>query len=170
MSEAKAEAVEPHPEQYERETADDGTIQEMYETERDRKTEDAEAAAAWHAAAEAAPTEEQATTLRKQLAEIEAARDKAAEEFARAAVERACVLGFQRVAAEQGVTPKQLHAWRKRYLPDLPDLSAIPDREMRREERRVKALDARIEAEKLLREQRKEHAARLARLQELTGK
>lgn len=162
--------VEPHPEQYEAETAEPAAVEKMFEDERDKKTDDAKLAAEWQKAAEAAPSEDDAASLRNLVAKTKASLESVEKDYATAVVARACVLGFKRVAEEESVTPKQIHAWRQRYAPDMPDLSAVPEKEMKREERRVKALDQRIAAEKEFRARREEHAKRLAKFQELTGK
>lgn len=125
------------------------------------KSEDEIAAEKWHAAAQAAPGESEVTEMRTNL---EALRKEVAaleKKFATATATRACVFGFQRVADEQKTTAKQIHAWRREYTPNLEDLSSIPDREMKREERRIAALDERLRAEAELKRRREEHQARL---------
>lgn len=162
--------VEPHPEQYAAETTTPDEVEQMFQDERDKTTEDAALVEQWQKAAESIPSEDDSASLRRLVEKTKASLAKIEEDYATAVVARACVLGFKRVAEEEQVTPKQIHAWRQRYTPDVPDLSAVPEREMKREERRVKALDQRLAAEKEFRARREQHAARLAKFQELTGK
>lgn len=133
-------------------------------------SKDAEMVAQWETAATAAPSEDQVSQMREHLAKLKAEAATLEDKFAEAVVTRACVFGFQRVAAEQETTAKQIHTWKKTFLPEMPDLSAIPDKEMKREERRIATLNARLEAEKELKRKRDEHQARLNKLREMNQK
>lgn len=125
------------------------------------KSADEIAAEKWHAAAEAAPGESEVTEMRTNLEALRKEADALEKKFAKAVATRACVFGFQRVADEQKTTAKQIHAWRRDFTPNLEDLSSIPDREMKREERRIAALDERLKAEAELKRRREAHQARL---------
>lgn len=118
----------------------------------------------WKALAAEAPSVGDTTALAKRAAELADELEAARLEHARACVRRAVVYGWVRVSQEQGVSAKQLHAWHKQLLPDVHDLSEIPNREMRREEKRIANLERRMENEKQLRAHYRASQKRLAEL------
>lgn len=129
--------------------------------------QDRERIEAWHAAAEEAPSENDRNGLRKKVSHLRTQLLEAEEGYARACVQSAAVFGWTTIAKEQDVSSKQLHQWRRRYLPDIEDLSMVPEREMRREEKRVAEIRRQLEEEARLREKLAQHEAKLNRISEV---
>lgn len=139
------------------------TVEEVAKSAKDSAIRrDQEAVEQWKAAVEETPSSDETTALWEKFEMYQADAEQMREEYARATVRRALAYGWVRIATEQGISAKQLHAWHKQYLPDLPDLSRIPEREMRREERRIADLEKRLATEKRLREKYNEAQKRLA--------
>lgn len=149
-------------EEHSLEASEEAQVNRPSESDRDR-----ERIGAWHAAAEAAPKESERNGLRKKVNRLERELMDAQEEYARACVQAAAVYGWTTIAEEQGVSSKQLHQWRRRYLPDIEDLSMVPHREMRREEKRVAEIKRQLEEEERLREKLAQHEAKLNRITEV---
>lgn len=142
---------------------DPQTVEEVARSAKDNAIKrDQEAVEQWKAAVEETPGSEDTTALWEKFEALQAEAEKVRDDYARAATRRALTYGWVRIATEQGISAKQLHAWHKQYLPDLPDLSRIPEREMRREERRIADLEKRLATEKRLREKYNEAQKRLA--------
>lgn len=129
--------------------------------------EDRQRIEAWHAAADLAPKEGDRNALRVKVSQLRDELAETEEEYARACVQSAAVFGWTTIAAEQEVSSKQLHQWRRRYLPDIEDLSMVPEREMRREERRVEEIKRKLEQEAQLKERLAAHEARMNRIAEV---
>lgn len=121
---------------------------------------------AWLEAKKKSPSVDARNELRDNV--IRAKRDLAAaeEEYATACVESAVVYGYGAIAAEQEVSPKQLHMWQRKYLPEAIDLSKVPEQEMKREERRVADIKRRLARETELKEQLEAYEARMTELKE----
>lgn len=92
---------------------------------------------AWREAAASLPSDEEIANLRNERDAAEAHLTEATHDFAVAVVRKALVRGFATVGEEYGITAKQLRNWRRQYLPDDPDLSAIPAKEAAKEQRRI---------------------------------
>lgn len=147
-----------------------GESQRQVESEAPAPGKDAEVVERWRVAAEAAPSVDQVREAFKGYEKLAKQADAAHVNYAKAAVGRACVHGFATVAEELGVTSKQIHTWKRAYLPNVEDLSAIPGREMRREERRIAEYERRLESEKATRQKYEAAQQRLAAIRERTGK
>ena len=132
--------------------------------EDDRVTRDQKRITEWHEAAQAAPSSDEMHARREAVREAEAILADARNALEAGAAQRACVYGWGKVAEEEGVTAKRVHAWHREHTPDLPDLSTVPGREMAREERRITAEAERLEAEARLRERIIEQQARLTEI------
>lgn len=138
------------------------TVEEVAKSARENAIKrDQEAVEQWKAAVGETPSSEDTTALWEKFEALQAEAEQVRDEYARAATRRALTYGWMRIATEQDVSAKQLHAWHKTYLPDLPDLSSIPEREMRREERRIADIEKRLQSEKALREKYNAHKKRL---------
>lgn len=122
---------------------------------------DQEAVEQWKSAAAETLSSDDTLALWERFEELQAEAEQVRDQYAEAAARRALAYGWVRIATEQGVSAKQLHAWHKQYVPDLPDLSRVPEREMRREERRIADIEKRMASEKRLREKYNAHKARL---------
>lgn len=116
----------------------------------------------WHSANAEAPTQADMKKAERDVRDAEQLLEKARADFAAKAAHRATVHGWVSVGKEIGVSAKMLHAWRKEYHPDMPDLSTIPNKEMKREERRLAAEEQRIATIETLRKSVEERKARLS--------
>lgn len=121
---------------------------------------------AWLEAKERAPSVETRNELRASVIRAESVLTEAREKYAVACVEASAVYGYGAIAAEQEVSPKQLHTWQRKFCPDIVDLSKVPDQEMKREERRVAEIKKKLHREQELKEQLEKYEARMAELKE----
>lgn len=119
----------------------------------------------WQEAASNAPSSDDLRAMLTECAEARAMLDAAVAKYEAAAATRALVYGWQRVADDEGVTPKRLHNWHREHVPHLEDLSSVPDKEMKREERRIESANRRLAEEARLREQVEAQRARLIEAQ-----
>lgn len=139
---------------------DNGSADDVEVT--DRATLDQERIEQWHQANAEAPTRADVKRAIRDVQDAEKMLAQAHEALAKAAAHRATVHGWVPVAEEVGVSAKRIHAWRKEHCPELPDLSTIPEREMKREARRVESEEREIEKVEELRKRVAERKARLA--------
>lgn len=121
---------------------------------------------AWLEAKRRAPSAEIRNELRENVVRVKHALTGAQEDYAVACVESAVVYGYGAIADEQSVSPKQLHMWQRKYLPEIVDLSKVPDQEMKREERRVAEIKRKLARETELKAQLETYEARMTELKE----
>lgn len=121
----------------------DGTVEDWAQ---DALTPQQQKIAEWRTALDAAPNTEDMEQYRADLADAERMLTEATTAYRTAVAQRALVLGFQKIAAEEDTTAKMVHSWRRQYTPDAVDLSTVPTVELAREERRIAALEAKAEA------------------------
>ncbi|GAA3133513.1 hypothetical protein GCM10020255_007960 [Rhodococcus baikonurensis] len=121
---------------------------------------------AWHEAKEKAPTADDRNRLGENVTQLAMELAAAREEHAVACVKSAVVYGWGAIAKEQHVSAKQIHMWQREYLPGIEDLSKVPEREMKREARRVSDIKRKLARDSELREQLETHEARMTQIQE----
>lgn len=126
-----------------------------------RRVKDQERIARWVEARDAMPTADDIARLAREERDAEEMLNTARAARESAVVRQAAVRGWVTVAEEHGITPKRLHGWRREHLPNIEDLSDVPEVVIPREERRVEAERAQAEDWKRRMERIQHHAARL---------
>lgn len=128
----------------------------------DRATRDQERIEEWHAANSEAPSKADVNRAAKDVREAEKMLAQARKDYQAKAAHRATLHGWVSVANETGESAKILHAWHREHVGHLPDLSTIPEKEMKREAKRVEAEERQIATIDKLRQSVEERKARLS--------
>lgn len=139
----------------------DGNAQAEVEVP-DRVAIDQERIELWYSAKADAPSKRDLKRAMSDVSDAENMLAQARAALEQAAAHRATIHGWVPVSKEAGVSAKRVHAWHKEHCPELPDLSTIPEREMKREARRVEVEERQIEEVEALRTKLAERKARLA--------
>lgn len=126
------------------------TVNESVSEEKndDAMNQDQQRIAEWSIARDAAPSEEDVMNLREKIESAQSALDKATAAYEKAVAQRALVIGWTEVAAEEGVSAKRLHSWHRQYVPKAPDLTDVPKTIIPREQRRIASMEERVERHK----------------------